>query len=253
MGCSCWGLYRHLVNLIAMVHMPIPFYLFKSNIPSAWLPFHPLLPSTKLSSSSSSSSSSYLFLTQLFSFDAAPSCWGLAECWAPCEVLKGSRKPGRGSSCNAEPCLLLSPSLPLHTPSSAPYSVNTPPVGSHPADLLEVKPRALNEAMVLTQEASVIDRQPGKVQGEEQGRAEIGSGRGASSHPGVKMTSQDLAFGEAEPYNCASTRKDALKRVGRRWAGLGATEQAALGTRRESVARPGKGKLAGQDEVSDEI
>lgn len=50
--------------------------------------------------------------------------WGQAECSAPCEVLKGSRKPGRGGSCNAEPCLRLS--LPLHTSSRAPFLVSAP-------------------------------------------------------------------------------------------------------------------------------
>lgn len=73
-------------------------------------------------------------------------------------------------------------------------------------------------------------------------------------------------------YNCASASKDALKRIGRKWAGLGTTEQEdalkrigrrwaglatteqeTLGTRRESEAGPGKGKLAGGDELRDEI
>lgn len=84
---------------------------------------------------------------------------------------------------------------------------------SHPSDI-EARPRALNEAMALTQEACMIDRQPKKAQGEEQGRTEIGSGSGASSHAGVKVTFQD--FREAVAYKCASMRKDALKRIGRR-------------------------------------
>lgn len=49
--------------------------------------------------------------------------------------------------------------------------------------------------MVLTQETSVIDRQPRKMQGEEQSQTEIGNETGASSHPGVNVTFQDLEVG----------------------------------------------------------
>lgn len=95
----------------------------------------------------------------------------------------------------------------------------------------------------------MIDRQPRKAQREEQGRTEIGCGSGASSHPGVKVTFQDLVLGAGGwerlwPIT-ASARKDALRRIGRRWAGLATVEQEALGTRRKSAAGPGKGKLAG--------
>lgn len=72
--------------------------------------------------------------------------------------------------------------------------MHPPPVGFHASDLLEAKPRALNEAMTLNQEACIIDRKPKKAQGEEQGRTETGSGNGASSHPGVKVTFQELVL-----------------------------------------------------------
>lgn len=49
--------------------------------------------------------------------------------------------------------------------------------------------------MVLTQETSMIDRQPRKRQGEEQSNTELGSETGASSQPGVKVTFQDSEVG----------------------------------------------------------
>lgn len=73
-------------------------------------------------------------------------------------------------------------------------SVHPPPVRSQPSDLLEARPRALNEAMALNQEACLIDRQFKKAHGKEQGRTAIGSGSGASSHPGVKVTFQNLVL-----------------------------------------------------------
>lgn len=135
----------------------------------------------------------FLFLLVPYQVLSLGCCWGQAECSALCEVQKGSRKSGRGGSCNAEPRLLLS--LPLHPHPGLPsWSVHPPPVGFHASDLLEAKPRALNEAMTLNQEACIIDRKPKKAQGEEQGRTETGSGNGASSHPGVKVTFQDLVL-----------------------------------------------------------
>lgn len=48
-------------------------------------------------------------------------------------------------------------------------------------------------------------------------------------------------------------QEDALKRIGRRWEDLGTKEQETLRTRRESETGPGKGKLAGGDELRDKI
>lgn len=138
----------------------------------------------------SSSSSSYLFLTKFFPFEAT----GVRQSAQPCVRCRKAA----GSQAGA---VLVMPS-PAYScpypftpnPGLPSWSVHPPPVGSHASDLLEAKPRALNEAMTLNQEACIIDRKPKKAQGEEQGRTEIGSRNGASLHPGVKVTFQDLVL-----------------------------------------------------------